>query len=128
MAELKDLLVNRGELDEQLLTEVLLPLVGIDPSTMEVVPREGWRKLKPEGKILTVLLARKAMCAMSEIALEVEGLASKDLQKATGVKGGTLRPTLTRMKDKGLIMQDSRKLYSVPVTAVLTAKEVLRSK
>ena len=128
MAELKDLLVDRGKLDEELLAEVLLPLAGIDPGTQEIVPREGWKNLTPEGKILVVLLGRKAMCAMTEIDLDVESLAAKDVEKATGLKGGTLRPTLTRMKGKGLITQDKQKRYAVPVTAVLSAKEVLRRK
>lgn len=125
MAELQDLLVNRGELDKQLLAEVLFPFIGIDPDRQEIVPREGWSNLKPEGRILVVLLAQKAMCAMSEVGLDVEGLTSKELERSTGLKGGTLRPTLTRMKDKGLVMQEERKRYCIPLTGILAAKAAI---
>ena len=126
MPELEELLVNREELDRQLLAEVLLPFVGIDPARKEIVPKEAWSGLNAEGKILIVLLTRKAMYAMPEVGIGVEGLASKEVEVATGVKGGTLRPTLTRMKKKGLISQDGQKRYYIPGTSVLAVKSAVR--
>lgn len=125
MADLKDLIVNRQELDQQLLAEVLMPYVGIDPDRQEVVPKEGWRNLRPASRVLIVLLARKAMCAMPEVALEDEGMSSKALEEATGVRGGTLRPTLSRLKNKTLVAQDGQRRYYVPTHAVLAARAAI---
>ena len=125
MARLEDLLVSRAELDESLLTEVLAAYVGIDAETREVVPQPGWTRLGPDAKILVYLLARKAMQAMESVDLEVEGAAPKEISESTGVKGGTLRPKLVKMKGEGVLTQDGAKRYSVATHAVLRAKEII---
>lgn len=123
MAELEDLLVDRAKLDRKLLTEVLAPFIGIDAEAKEVVPQSGWGRLGPDAKILVYLLARKAMRAMKSVGLEVEAAAAKEIEAATGVKGGTLRPKLIKMKTDGMLAQDKSKRYFVPTHAVLRAKE-----
>lgn len=125
MPELSELLIDRAQLDEELLTTTLLPLVGIDKERLEVVPREGWPSLTPRQMLVTVLLARKAMCSMAEVDLDVEGLSSKDLESATALKGGTVRSSLFRLKDKTVIAQDAKGLYYVPTPAVPRAVETI---
>jgi hypothetical protein len=125
MAELKDLLVNRARMDEALLAELLSPFLGIDAERMEVVPMEGWVRLSIEGRVLAYLLARKAMASMEEVRLEVEAASPKDIEAATGVKGGTLRPKLVRMKASGLVSQDNARRYFVPTHAVVRIKPII---
>jgi hypothetical protein len=125
MPNLEDLLIDRAELDRGLLAEVLAPLVGIDRNTSEVVPMEGWNGLSAEGKVLVFLLARKAMAALPGVRMESEGAMPREIEEATGVKGGTLRPKLARMKARGLVSQDRAKRYFVPTHAVLRVKELI---
>jgi hypothetical protein len=125
VAELKDLLVDRSKLDEALLAGLLGPYIGIDPERREVVPMEGWTRLGLEGKILTYLLARKAMHSMSEVGLEIEAAAAKEIETATGVKGGTLRPKLIRMKGDGLLTQDGERRYFIPTHAVIRIQPLI---
>jgi len=126
MAELKDLLVDRAQLDQELLAEVLLPFVGIDARTAQIVPVEGWMKLSPEAKILVFLLARKAMMALPEVDISVEGAAPKEIENDAGIKGGTLRPKLVRLRAEGVLSQDAEGRYFVPTHAVLRAKNLIQ--
>lgn len=125
MAELKDLLVNRAELDRQLLAELLAPYIGIDAERREVVPMARWGDLSPEGKTLVFLLARKAMCALPEVDLNVEAAPPKEIEAGTGVKGGTLRPKLGKMMAQGILRQDAAKGYFIPTHAVHRAKQII---
>lgn len=125
MADLQDLLVDREELDRKLLAEILRPYVGIDAVRQEIVPKEDWRGLNSEAKALVFLLARRAMVAMPEVPLEVEGALPREITAETGVKGGTLRPKLRAMAREGLLSQDSSGRYLVPTYAVLRAKKVI---
>ena len=125
MAELRDLLVDRAELDQQLLAEVLAPFVGIDGQRAEVVPGEGWTRLAPDAKILVFLLARKAMVALPEVDVSVEGAAPKEIERDAGIKGGTLRPKLVRLRKEGLLAQDDDGRYFVPTHAVHRAKSLI---
>lgn len=125
MAELKDLLVNRAQMDEALLAGLLSPFLGIDGERAEIVPMEGWTRLSIEGKVLAYLLARKAMASMEEVRLEIEAALPKEIEAATGVKGGTLRPKLVRMKSSGLLSQDNARRYFVPTHAVVRVKPIL---
>lgn len=118
MPELEDLLVDRAELDRKLLAEVLVGFVGIDGGRKEIVTRPGWEKLGVEQKVLVLLLARKAMAAMPEVGLETEGMSPKDIEAATGVRGGTLRPALSGMRKQSRLAQDKAKRYYVPTHAV----------
>jgi hypothetical protein len=126
VAELKDLLVDRAQLDQKLLAEVLVPFVGIDPRTAEIVPMEGWMKLSPDAKILVFLLARKAMAAMPEVEIAAEGAAPKEIERDAGVKGGTLRPKLVRLKKEGILAQDPEGRYFVPTHAVGRARNLIQ--
>jgi hypothetical protein len=123
MGDLNELLVDREELDRGLLAETLLPLIGIDRNTLDVVPKPGWNALSAEGKIIVYLLARKAMVAMPDLSLDVEGALPQEIERNTGVRGGTLRPRLREMLADALLAQDSAGRYFVPVHAVLRARE-----
>ena len=127
MADLEDLLVDAAQLDRALLSELLGAYVGIDAAAAGVVPKEGWARLNSDLKILVYLLARKAMVALDAVDLEVEGALPKVIEEHTGVKGGTLRPKLVRMKGEGLLSQDEGKGYFVPTHAVLRVKEQIET-
>jgi hypothetical protein len=122
MAKLEDLLVDRAELDRALLADVLLPYVGIDSQRQEIVPRDGWADLGAEARILLFLLGRKALSALGSLVPEEEGALPREVEAGTGVRGNTLRPTLTKLRKEGLIRQDSRKRYLVPAYGVESAK------
>ena len=124
MPELSDLLVDRGQLDQELLANTLGPFVGIDGNRHEIVPGEGWTSLGGPGLVIAVLLGRKAMMTL-ELGVEVEGLPTKELEESTGLKGNTIRPTLSRLKDQGLVRQDAQGRYYIPTASVPRACEVI---
>ena len=125
MSDLEDLLVDRAELDRALLSALLGAYVGIDAATGGIVPKEDWIRLGPDAKVLVYLLARKAMVALEAVELQDEGALPKEIELRTGVKGGTLRPKLVRMKSEGILAQDDAKCYFVPTHAILRAKEAI---
>ena len=125
MPVLSDLLVDRARLDEELLVTTLRNLVGIDKETLEIVPGERWSSLNSQQLVVAVLLTRKAMYAMPEVEVESEGLSSSELEVATGLKGGTIRSALKRLKDKTVVAQDPKGRYYVPTPAVPRAVETI---
>lgn len=125
MAELKDLLVDKEELDKGLLADLLLPFVGIDIHSGQMVPKEGWEKLNVDQKILVNALTRKAAMSMPEVDLVREAAAAKEIEAATGIKGGTLRPRLVALKDIGLLRQDKDRNYFAPTPAVLQIGKII---
>jgi DNA-binding IclR family transcriptional regulator len=90
-----------------------------------VVPTQGWARLSPDAKILVFLLARKAMVALPDVALAIEGAAPREIERDAGIKGGTLRPKLVRLRKEGLLAQDDEGRYYVPTHAVLRAKTLV---
>lgn len=123
---LNDLLIDRVQLNEELLHDVLLPVVGIDGERQEIVPKAPWSVLSPDAKILVFCLGRKAMATIPSIALEVEGVHPKEIEEGTGVPGGTLRPKLRLFRSQGLLTQDTEGRYYIPTHAVTEVSEVLK--
>jgi hypothetical protein len=128
MPGLEDLLVDRVQLNEELLRSLLLPYVGIDGERQEIVPKATWVSLSAEQKILILLLARKAMSVLPSIALQNEGASPKEIEGATGVPGGTLRPKLRNLKGLKVLAQDKDGGYFVPTHALSQMPDWLKEK
>jgi hypothetical protein len=126
VAGLDDLLIDREQVNEELLREVLLPYIGIDADRKEIVPKQQWNSLNADRKVLIYLLARKAMVVLPTVQLEIEGALPKDIEDSTGIPGGTLRPKLRNLKRLGLLTQDREGRYYVPSHALSQMNELLK--
>lgn len=118
MPGLEDLLVSGVELDKELLASVLSPLVRIDREAVQPRFTPKWRDLDASGKIGVYLLARKAMAALGLLPSEEEATPYTQICKETGIKEGTVAPTLARLRDERLVDQTAAKKYFVPNFAI----------
>ena len=83
-------------------------------------------RLNSRHQVLIALLAQKALHLLS--GDYPEGLRPQEIEIATGVKGGTLRPILRVLTERRLIRQDPSKLYVVPAYAIEDAGRFLNER
>jgi hypothetical protein len=86
------------------LAAIILPFVRINPSTGEIGFTQDGDQLVTREKLLVYLLAQKAKF--------IRGLVSKEqtspseMERGTGLPGGTIRPILRRLVEDKLIRAD----------------------
>lgn len=125
---LDSLLVDGSELDRALLAGILLPRarLHLDRGKITIRFTEVGDKLTVKEKIVVYLLARKAQSLKDLEGQTIEQASPSEIEKATGIAGGTLRPTLRKLVDERLLVQDSKGgAYSVPNYALNRIKEFL---
>ena len=122
------LFVDREALDRQLLADLILPYVRLQRNTTEVIMTEEGDELTLAKRVLVYLLARKVLVATG--VTEEEGAAPAQIEKDTGIPGGSLRPTLSRLVDDKLIRADkaaTKTAYFVPNHAVRQIAKLFKS-
>jgi len=118
---LNDLVVSGREINTELVAEILGPFVRLDADSSDILPTTAWAGLPPEAKILLYLLARKAMVAL-QMSIPGEGATPQEIEKSTGVVGGTLRPKLKKMLGARLLARGDDSRYLVPNHAMEAVK------
>ena len=121
MSALKDLVVSSREINTDLVAEILAPFVRLDADSSDILPTTAWAGLSSETKILLYLLARKAMIAL-QMSISVEGATPQEIERSTGVIGGTLRPILKRHLGARFVARGQDARYFVPNHAIEAVK------
>lgn len=103
---LKDLVADRSKLTEAAIEEIVHEYVRYDPSIYEVVLTPAGLALNNDAKVLVLLVA---IAGWEHVVDEVRTVDTKPaaLEQITGIAGGTLRPTLKKLKDANLIVATS---------------------
>lgn len=118
---LKNLYVDKDEVDRMRLFYSLKNYIGIDKSTGDPVFLEKYYELKDENKIIIYLLYRKAAAALGE--LKEIGMSIRDISKELNME-------YTKVKDKineiSCIERDKNKgKYYIPGHNLESALKVL---
>ncbi len=103
---LESLFVREEEVSRDLLARVLNPYVRIMQDSKKPSLTEEGFKLKPTPMILVCLLVSKVIKVLGKAddpETYQEGYAPKELEKFTGLPGGTVRSNLKRLKDNRII-------------------------
>jgi len=124
MAELEELVVSGAELDKKLVAEILMPYLQLDQDSCDIRPTNEWKQLSQEQKILSYLLARKAMVAL-RFNIDGEPAKASEVIAGTGLKSGTVYPALRNLLENGIISQSKQGKYSVPNYAITQVKSML---
>jgi hypothetical protein len=103
---LKDLVADRSKLTEAAIEEIVRNYVRYDPDTYEVVLTPAGLALSNDAKVLVILVA---IVGWQYVVDEVRPVETKPaaLEHVTGIAGGTLRPTLKKLKDAHLVVATS---------------------
>lgn len=122
--ELESLLVSGKEVNKKLVAEMLSPYLRIDKETCDIIPSSSWGDLKAYKKILLYLVARKAMIAL-DLNLPEENASATEIMVSTGLKQGTVNPTLRQLLEDGLLGQTKERKYYVPNFAIEKIKAII---
>lgn len=122
--ELESLLVSGKEVNKKLVAEILSPYLRIDKETCDIRPLSSWDDLRAYKKILLYLLARKAMVALG-LNLPEENASPTEIMLSTGLKQGTVNPTLRRLLEDGVVGQTKERKYYIPNFAIEKVKAMI---
>jgi hypothetical protein len=129
MANPLDKLFEDGNaLDTALLADIVFPRarIYVDRGTQHIRFTAEGDKLSVKEKVLIYLLARKALVLKDTEGKTVESASPSEMEKVTGIAGGTLRPALRKLVDDRLLIQEGRGGgYSVPNYALNTISQIL---
>lgn len=125
MTMLEDLVVDVREVDRELVATLLAPYLRIDRASCAIVPQPGWLAVPNEARVLLYLVARKAMRAL-DLDLPQEAASPLEIERATGIPGGSVRPALKRLLKARLVERDLGVGYIVPNYAMLRARAYVR--
>jgi hypothetical protein len=107
------LVADEAEVNRELLANVLEGKVRLDLGRGTFTFLQGVRNgLGGRGLVVTALLAQQALHLLQE--RHASGLAPREIEAATGIPGGTLRPILKRLADKGIVRKEDTGVYTVP--------------
>lgn len=103
---LKDLVADRSKLTEATIEEIVRDYIRYDPGTYDVVLTPAGLALNNDAKVLALLVA---IAGWQYVVDEVRPVDTKPaaLEQMTGIAGGTLRPTLKKLKDAHLVVSTS---------------------
>ena len=125
MTALEELVIDAREIDRELVATFLKPYLRIDGPTRGIVPLPAWAVVPNEARVLLYLVARKAMMALN-LGLPNEGATPAEIERATGIPGGSVRPALRRLLKGRLVERDLAGGYLVPNYAMLKTQSYVR--
>lgn len=124
--QLDDLFVSGQEVDQELIAKILAPFLRIDKDSCTIVPTERWLKLHNELKIILFLVARKAM-KLRGLPIDNEGASPAEIEKETGLKGGSIRPILRGLFEDKTINRTEDARYFVPNYSLTKIKTMIET-
>lgn len=113
MVQLQDLLIDVSDFDREVVAAALYPFLRIDRSTGDLIPLSPWERAPNDARVLLYLLARRALGALA-LAPAGGGAAPAEIQRATGIPGGSVRPALQRLLRARVIVKQAEIGYIVP--------------
>jgi ribosomal protein S25 len=121
-SSLEDLLVDEEQLNKELLANTVGEYVNIGQDSGDLLAKESYNQLTSSKKVIVTLLAQKARFEL-DIA-EQEWITPSKLSKLSGVKKGTVYPTVRDLADEGIVRSDDGE-YVIPAVKIEEAKEYL---
>ena len=108
---LKDLVAEKGSLDEAAIERIIGPYVRYDIEAKEIAFMPAFAGLSNKAKILVYLVALQGWKFVTDDPIPSDARPA-DIEVVTGIPGGSLRPTLRGLCDNHVLFErDSR--YSV---------------
>jgi hypothetical protein len=120
---LKDLIAQRSSLNEAAIEEVVKDYVRYDPEQKAIVLLPAAARLPNKNKVLIYLVALQGWPFVSDDDIEVDAKPA-EITDATGIQGGSLRPTLKELKDGHVIAEQGGR-YSVRTGSLSAIRQML---
>lgn len=121
--KLEDLYVDEEVMNEKLLTSTLAPYIRIGKQSGDLVLQSSFDDLTTKQKIVVVLLAQKGRCGL-EVA-ENEWLTPTEIANVSGIKKGTVYPTIRELENDERLADSEDGQYRIPTHNLETAREFI---
>ena len=112
-ALIEELYTDSGPFDEKRVVAILKSLVSVQRDEHLLVYRPGI-SLKADDKVLVYGLVKKLLHRQGVV--EDSRITGKEVTLKTGLKSGTVDPTIKKLKEKGLLV--GKGSYEIPVHSV----------
>ena len=122
---LEELIVDVRDIDRELVSTLLAPYLRIDCRSGDVVPLAAWNDVPNEVRVLLYLLARRAMRAL-ELEIARASASPSEIERATGIPGGSVRPALKRLLKARAVARDATIGYIVPNYAMGRVRDYIQ--
>jgi hypothetical protein len=113
---LKDLVAEKGSLDEAAIERIVAPYVRYDIEAQQIILMPAFARLPNKAKILVYLVALQGWKFVTDEAMPGDARPI-DIANATGIPGGSLRPTLRELCD-GHVLSERDSRYAVRGTSL----------
>ena len=121
---LKDHITDSAKLSEAEIEAIVGGLLKYDPTSQAVVFLPKAQELSAEKKILLYLVALRGWKFVIEKNPPAADASPKEIERTTGIKGGTLRPILRDLSASKIL--DSRKgKYEIPAHNLSLVREAM---
>ncbi len=119
---LEDLLVDEQEISEEILHDLLTNYIRIGKQSGNLIPQRPFRELPAKQKTVVVLLAQRARHELDMV--ESEWMSPTEISEQSGIKKGTVYPTVRELNNQGLVEDDDGS-YRIPAHGLDKAREYI---
>ncbi len=113
---LKDLVAEKGALDEAVIERIVGPFVRYDVEAKEIHFTPAFAALSNKAKILVYLVALQGWRFVTDEAIASDARPG-DIESATGIPGGSVRPTLSGLAESHHLSEREGR-YSIRATSL----------
>ena len=121
---LKDLIADKGALDEASIERIVGPYLRYDVEAQELTFLQSFVSLSNKAKILVYLVALQGWKFITEEPIPSDARPA-DIESATGIPGGSLRPLLRELTENHYLSERSSR-YSVRATSLTIVEAELK--
>jgi hypothetical protein len=120
---LKDLVGDRSKITEEAIERIVLNYVQYDPTDDVVAFTPAASSLSAKQQVLVYLTALQGWPFVREAAVPTDAKPA-EIESATGIPGGTLRPTLRRLAERHLLLEKGGRYSARPAAFAAIEREV----
>lgn len=119
---LENLLVDEQEISEEILHDLLTEYIRIGKQSGGLIPQQPFRDLTAKEKVVIVLLSQRARHELDMV--ETEWMTPTEISDQSGVKKGTVYPTVRELDNEGVVEDDDGS-YRIPTHGINEAREFI---
>ena len=119
---LENLLVDEEEISEEILHNLLREYIQIGKQSGDLIPREPFQEIPAKQKVVIVLLSQQARNKLDMV--ESEWMTPSEISEQSGIKKGTVYPTVRELSNNGLAEDDDGS-YRIPAHSLQRAREFI---
>lgn len=117
---LENLLIDEQEMSEEILHDLLTKYIRIGKQSGGLIPQQPFRELAAKEKTVIVLLSQRARYELEMV--ETEWMSPTKISEQSGIKKGTVYPTVRELDNEGLVEDDDGN-YRIPAHGLDKARE-----